>query len=62
MKQFLGDIFDVATLGMYLGISAVTIYRLLVKKEKNGFPGYKVKGQWRFFKTDIDKWVRENSR
>ena len=41
-------------------IAPVTVYRLLKEKGKNDFPGHKVKGQWRFFKVDVDQWVRAN--
>jgi excisionase family DNA binding protein len=36
----------------YLGISVMTIYRLL---KKGGLPGAKVGSQWRIRKSDLDK-------
>ena len=60
LKQVVGDVLDIRTLAGYLNIAPVTVYRLLQKKDDNGFPGHKVKGQWRFFKVDVDQWVRTN--
>ena len=38
----------------YLNVSRTTI-RDLIKKA--GFPGYKLRGQWRFRLTEVDAWL-----
>lgn len=39
---------------VYLGLHAITIYRLIKKGE---LPAFKVGGQWRFKKDLLDKWI-----
>ena len=42
----------------YLKVTERTIYRLAGAKQ---IPAFKVGGSWRFSKTDIDRWIREQS-
>lgn len=37
----------------YLNIHHVTIYRMLAKKE---IPAARIGGQWRFMKSELDRW------
>ena len=56
MKEIEGPYFDVDRVGKYLGISMVTVYRLL--KKKNGIPAHRIGGNWQFIKDEIEQWVR----
>ena len=38
----------------YLNVSRSTIDELI---KKAGFPGYKLRGQWRFRLTEVDEWL-----
>ncbi|RKX64126.1 MAG: DNA-binding protein [Thermodesulfobacteriota bacterium] len=40
----------------YLKISKHTLYKML---EKRKIPAFKVANQWRFKKSDIDKWLEK---
>ena len=42
-----------------LQVSTKTIRRLVARDE---IPGFKVGGQWRFLRKDIDAWARKRSR
>ena len=42
----------------YLKVTERTIYRLAGAKQ---IPAFKVGGSWRFSRTDIDQWIREQS-
>ena len=42
----------------YLKVTERKIYRLAGAKQ---IPAFKVGGSWRFSKTDIDRWIREQS-
>jgi excisionase family DNA binding protein len=42
----------------YLKVTERTIYRLAGAKQ---IPVFKVGGSWRFYKADIDGWIREQS-
>lgn len=44
---------DVAAL---LKIGEKTAYTMA---QSGGLPGFKVRGQWRFRRTDLDAWIRE---
>jgi excisionase family DNA binding protein len=57
MKEISGPFFDIQGVAQYLGISAVTVYRLV--RRKNGLPGHRVGGNWRFIKKEVDQWVSE---
>lgn len=38
----------------YLGVHAITIYRLI---KETGIPTFKLGGQWRFKKDVLDAWL-----
>lgn len=42
----------------YLKVTVRTIYRLAAAKK---IPAFKVGGRWRFSRTDIDAWIKEQS-
>ncbi len=42
----------------YLKVTERTIYRIAGAKQ---IPAFKVGGSWRFSKSDIDFWIREQS-
>ena len=43
----------------YLQVTEKTIYTLV---QEGSLPGFKVRGQWRFKKVDIENWIEENKR
>ena len=42
----------------YLKVDKFTVYRLVAQKK---IPAFRVGNQWRFKKTMIDAWLRQNS-
>ena len=56
MKEIMRPYLDVEGVRKYLGLSQATVYRLLEKEE---IPARKVGGSWRFFKDEVDQWLRE---
>ena len=56
MEELMGHAFRVRELAQYMGVSAVTVYRLV---ERGEIPARKIGGQWRFLKDEIDRWLRE---
>lgn len=48
------DLFTPKQLAEYLQLSPRTVYRLL---ERNELPGFRVGGQWRFRKSEVDYWL-----
>jgi excisionase family DNA binding protein len=48
------DLFTPKQLAQYLQLSPRTVYRLL---ERNELPGFRVGGQWRFRKSEVDHWL-----
>jgi len=42
----------------YLKVDKFTVYRLVAQKK---IPAFRVGNQWRFKKTLIDAWLRQNS-
>ena len=57
LKEFRGDILDVATLAKLMGRCEMTIYRYL--KSKDPIPGHKVGGKYLFFREEVMKWIGE---
>uniref|UniRef100_UPI00404773CD helix-turn-helix domain-containing protein n=1 Tax=Rheinheimera sp. TaxID=1869214 RepID=UPI00404773CD len=47
---------SVKDVALLLNVTERTIYRLA---QKNGLPGFKVAGTWRFMRRDIQVWVEE---
>jgi len=52
------EILTVKELAAYLKIAEKTVYRF-ASEEK--IPGFKVGGTWRFRKSEIDQWTKEQS-
>lgn len=48
------EIMTIKEVADYLRMSEFSIYRLL---KEDGIPGFKVRGQWRFKKSLIDRWI-----
>jgi|GEM_PF-305317 len=49
---------NLATAAKYLGVSAITIRRMLKDRE---IPAAKIRGRWLFKKNVIDEWLAKNS-
>jgi excisionase family DNA binding protein len=57
-RAFEADILMIKDVAGYLKVTERTIYRLAAAKK---IPAFKVGGSWRFSKTDIDRWISEQS-
>lgn len=53
----LNDLLTLIQACEYLQISEPTMRKLLREKK---IPGHKPAGQWRFFKHELEEWVKEN--
>ena len=57
------DILTIRDVAEYLKVTEKTVYGLA---QKGKIPGFKVGGQWRFRREDLDAWIegqhRERSR
>jgi excisionase family DNA binding protein len=53
------DIMTVKELADYLKIAEKTAYRFALEKK---IPGFKVGAAWRFRKSEIDVWIKEQER
>ena len=53
------DIMTVKELADYLKIAEKTAYRFALEKK---IPGFKVGTAWRFRKSEIDVWIKEQER
>ena len=51
----LDDLMTTKELAEYLQLDRMTIYKLLKSGE---IPANRVGHQWRFFRSDIDSWIR----
>ena len=49
----------VRDVAQYLNVNEKTVYRLAQSGE---LPGFKVAGAWRFQRSDLDSWIREQKR
>jgi len=49
------EILTVAEVAEYLRVHTTTIYRLLKTRK---LPAFRVGSDWRFFRDDIDSWIR----
>lgn len=50
------EIFTLKELAAYLKLAEKTAYRLASEAK---LPGFKVGGAWRFRKTEIDRWIKQ---
>jgi excisionase family DNA binding protein len=53
------ELLTLEELAKYLKISKHTLYKML---EKGKVPGFKIANQWRFKKSDIDRWIEEQRK
>lgn len=53
-----GEILTIKQVADYLKVTERTIYRLAAAKQ---IPAFKVGGSWRFSRTDIDSWIKQQS-
>lgn len=53
------DVITIQELAVYLKMAEKTLYRLAAQ---GGVPGFKVGGAWRFRKSEIDKWIKEQEK
>lgn len=53
-----GEILTIKQVAVYLKVTERTIYRLAAAKQ---IPAFKVGGSWRFSRTDIDSWIKQQS-
>lgn len=52
------EIMTIYEVAEYIRAHPVTIRRLL---KRGQFPGFKVTVDWRFFRSDVDKWMRDEA-
>ena len=48
---------SVADIAEYLGVKKDTVYKWIVRK---GMPAHKVGRLWKFKRTEVDRWVRDD--
>ena len=53
------QILTIKQVAEYLQVTEKTIYTLV---QEGSLPAFKVRGQWRFKREDIDKWIEENKK
>ena len=53
------EIMTVKELSEYLKIAEKTAYKLVSGKK---VPGFKIGGSWRFRKSEIDAWIKEQEK
>jgi excisionase family DNA binding protein len=49
-----GDVLTIREVADYLKVNEKTVYSLAQKRR---IPGFKVGGQWRFRREDLDAWI-----
>ena len=52
------EILTVQEVGALLKVADKTVYTMAQKGE---IPAFKVRGQWRFRRADIDRWIQEQT-
>lgn len=53
------DVMTIKELSEYLKMAQKTLYRLA---SVGKVPGFKVGGAWRFRKSEIDKWIKQQEQ
>lgn len=53
------DVITIRELAVYLKMAEKTLYRLAAE---GSVPGFKVGNAWRFRRTEIDKWIKNQER
>lgn len=56
MKDQICEILTLDDVAAYLKVGKRTVYRLAAAKK---IPAFKVGGAWRFTRTDIDMWIKQ---
>lgn len=56
MQSQQSEMLTIRELGAYLRMPEKTLYRLAAE---GTVPGFKVGASWRFRKSEIDKWIKE---
>ena len=59
MTKPTSEILTISEVAEYLKVAERTLYRLVAAKK---IPAFKVGGMWRFSKTEIDKWIKRQSK
>ncbi|MDP2751555.1 MAG: helix-turn-helix domain-containing protein [Rhodocyclaceae bacterium] len=58
MKKPESDILTITEVAAYLKVAERTTYRLAAAKK---IPAFKVGGTWRFVRSDIDQWIKNQT-
>lgn len=58
MKNENEEIFTLDEVAAYLKVGKRTVYRLAAEKK---IPAFKVGGTWRFSRSEIDQWIKNQS-
>ncbi len=53
------EILTITEVAEYLKVAERTLYRLVAAKK---IPAFKVGGTWRFSKTEIEQWIKRQTR
>lgn len=53
------DVMTIKEVSEYLKLNEKTAYRLA---SEGKIPGFKVGGSWRFRKSEIDRWIKEQEK
>lgn len=53
------DYMAVADVAKLLGVSETTVEKLA---NEGWLPAYKLQGQWRFRRTDVERWISERDK
>ncbi len=59
MTKLKSEIWTITEVAEYLKVAERTLYRLVAAKK---IPAFKVGGTWRFSKTEIEQWIKRQSR
>ncbi len=57
-KSIDGSILTIKEVAEYLKVNERTVYRLAGAKK---IPAFKVGGTWRFLRSDIDQWIKDQT-
>lgn len=57
-KEKEGEILNIKQVSEFLQVTERTIYRLAAAKK---IPAFKVGGTWRFSRSDIDSWIKQQT-
>jgi len=59
MMEGFGEIMTLEETAKYLKIGKSTLYKMARERK---IPGVKIANQWRFKKSDIDKWIEQQRK